>query len=133
MVTKPPDFTRCYKKNNMTYIKKKKSPRLLRQALFKQAFTLVLITVSIFRRLSLELDMLLNNLPPPSSYSTHTLPAKLPQAHKVPIGLLQAEEKALEGQVSSLTNKRDQLAGELEGLISQVSTCCYWYIMVVTF
>lgn len=120
-------------KKNMTYMKKKNHPG------FNTGFysnrplrTLVLITVSIFRRLSLELDMLLNDLPPPSSYSTHTLPAKLPQAHKVPIGLLQAEEKALEGQVSSLTNKRDQLAGELEGLISQVSTCCYWY-MVVTF
>ena len=66
--------------------------------------------------------MLLNDLPPPSttSYSSSTLPAKL-TVHKVPIPLLQAEEKALEGQVTNLTNKREKLAGELEGLISQVS------------
>lgn len=86
----------------------------------------------LFRKLSRELDMLLNDLPPPSSHMT--LPAKLGPTHKIiPVTVvppseggeppscdLRVEGEALQGQVHNLTNKRKQLAGELEGLISQV-------------
>ena len=81
--------------------------------------------------------MLLNDLPGPQpavqqnrSYST--LPSKFvtkaypPAPNTVggsgdPLQSLQAEERALKGQLTSLNDKREKLAGELEGLISQVS------------
>ena len=84
----------------------------------------------------MEVDMLLNDLPVPKKiplpqqprhHSFSTLPSKvLPQGAN-PLHSLQAEERALEGQLSSLTDKREKLAGELEGLISQVSYCLMSY------
>lgn len=80
----------------------------------------------------MEVDMLLNDLPSssdsmiqPRHNSFSTLPSKVyprtfPRAVS-PLQSLQAEGKVLEGQLSTLSNKREKLAGELEGLISQVS------------
>ena len=77
----------------------------------------------------MEVDMLLNDLPTagpkvqPRHNSFSTLPSKVyPKSFPRGNALqsLQAEEKVLEGQLSTLTNKREKLAGELEGLISQV-------------
>lgn len=80
----------------------------------------------INRKLSMELDMLLSDLPPVEPHPTATPPLQVPStlAYRValPLQHLQQEEKVLEGQVSNLTNKRQQLAGELEGLISQVQS-----------
>ena len=77
----------------------------------------------------MELDMLLNDLPQPSATPPPKLPAPSLTAYRIPVPSVGAkgdlehlhqEERALEGQVNNLTNKREQLAGELEGLISQV-------------
>ena len=89
------------------------------------------------RRLSMELDILMNDFDFPAGGSG-TLPARLPSSSKAsykiyvgpsatlpksnppPLRQLQDQEVALERELSNQTNKRDQLAGELEGLISQV-------------
>ncbi len=83
--------------------------------------------------------MLLNDLPspglqPPRHNSFSTLPSKVyPKSFPRGNALqnLQAEEKVLEGQLSTLANTREKLAGELEGLISQVrrSHDCHMTIM----
>ena len=84
--------------------------------------------------------MLLSDLPgdatpaPKLSLAAHKMadltqhgPSAIITAYKVPLGGdasiqgLQEEGAALEGQVDSLSNRREQLAGELQGLISQVS------------
>lgn len=82
----------------------------------------------------MELDMILNDLPPPGpcpappKIPTHSTTAYRVPVERVPVtggegdirNRLQEEEKVLEGQLSNLSNKRNQLTGELEGLISQV-------------
>jgi hypothetical protein len=75
----------------------------------------------------MEVDMLLSDLPPVDAPRPKlSVPSSL-TAYRVPvsggvnkINYLQQQEEALEGQVTDLTHKREQLAGELEGLISQV-------------
>ena len=95
-------------------------------------YTTIVLGVSVgnfvsSRKLSMELDMLLNDLPPAGG-PRPKLPTPSTTAYRIPLsgpGLdniqyLQKQEEALEGEVVNLTNKRQQLAGELEGLISQV-------------
>lgn len=71
----------------------------------------------------MELDMILNDLPPAAGPCLK-LPAPSLTAYRVPLSggvdYLQQQEEVLEGQLTNLTTKREQLAGELEGLISQV-------------
>lgn len=88
----------------------------------------------------MEVDMLLSDLPcdpiptPKLPLAPHKLadptqyrPSATVTAYKVPLGGdhtllgLQEEGEALEGQVDSLFSRREQLTGELQGLISQVS------------
>lgn len=57
----------------------------------------------------------------PLSHSSATTPTDHASPGVPSLQHLQVEEMALEGHVSSLTTKREHLAGELEGLISQAS------------
>lgn len=86
----------------------------------------------------MELDILLNDLPPAEG-PRPKLPIPSTTVYRVPVsgrpGLnniqyLQKQEEALEGQVANLTNKREQLAGELEGLISQV--CGHMIVIIIS-
>ncbi len=70
------------------------------------------------RRLSMEVDQLLSELPPPS---TQQPKLRLPSSGNM--SKLHMEEKALKGQVNSLSGRRGKLSGELNGLLSQVCVC----------
>ena len=65
------------------------------------------------RRLSIEVDQLLSQLPPPSTQPKLKLGPSS-------VSKLQLEERALKGQVNSLSGRRGKLSGELNGLLSQV-------------
>jgi len=99
------------------------------------------------RRLSIEVDQLLSELPTsPPSVPTHafTLPTRTSHAYTLPtrtshtstlpshslpanttltgsLQKLQVEEQELQSQVNQLTDKRDKLAHELSDLMSHVS------------
>lgn len=67
----------------------------------------------INRRLSMEVDQLLSELPPPSSQPKLKL-------NTTSMSKLQLEERALKGQINSLSGKRTKLSGELSGVLSQL-------------
>ncbi len=72
------------------------------------------------RRLSIEVDQLLSELPPPSTQQPKLLRLNSSGGN---ISKLHLEEKALRGQVHSLSGRRGKLSGELNGLLSQVRVC----------
>jgi len=78
--------------------------------------TLCNVFIVYNRRLSLEVDQLLSELPPPVSTGQKM---KIAPAS---VSKLQLEERSLKGQVGNLTGQRKKLSGELNGLLSQVST-----------
>ena len=71
-----------------------------------------------FRRLSEEVDQLLSQLPHPNSYADYDVPRNI-YGNKSQ-QRLRLEERALEGRLNELSDKRDKLANELHGLITQV-------------
>ena len=70
----------------------------------------------------MEVDQLLSELPPPSQ-------PKL-KINTANVSKLQLEERALKGQINSLSGRRAKLSGELSGVLSQVCVCvCGWMWM----
>lgn len=68
------------------------------------------------RRLSMEVDQLLNELPPASS-----LPPSFSGPMGNSLGKLREEQSQLQAQFSQLTDQRTKLSHELQGLLTQVS------------
>ena len=78
-----------------------------------------MITHTLIRRLSEEVDQLLGQIAEPNSYADYDVPRSIYGNRGQQ--RLRFEERALQGRLDELSNKRDKLANELHGLISQVS------------
>ena len=70
------------------------------------------------RRLSEEVDQLLGQIGEPNTYADYDVPRSIYGNGSQQ--RLRFEERALQGQLDELSNKRDKLANELHGLITQV-------------
>ena len=70
------------------------------------------------RRLSMEVDQLLGQIGEPNTYADYDVPRSIYGNRSQQ--RLKFEERALQGQLDELSNKRDKLANELHGLITQV-------------
>ena len=86
------------------------------------------------RHLSLEVDQLLGQIAEPNTYADYDVPRSIYGNRSQQ--RLRFEERALQGRLDELSNKRDKLANELHGLITQVRgkepftgnfvILCYW-------
>ena len=75
-------------------------------------------THTLPRRLSMEVDQLLGQIGEPNTYADYDVPRSIYGNRSQQ--RLRFEERALQGQLDELSNKRDKLANELHGLITQV-------------
>ena len=66
----------------------------------------------------MEVDQLLSQFPDPSSPTYHNVPRSI-YGNRSQLKL-RLEEQALQGRLDELSQKRDKLANELHGLISEV-------------
>ena len=73
---------------------------------------------TIDRRLSMEVEQILGDLPDGEGYGDYDVPRSFygPKRGE----RLRLEERALENRLQMLSSKRDKLAGELHGLINEV-------------
>ena len=84
--------------------------------MYECCLSLSLTHTHMYRRLSIEVDQLLSELPsdyPPMS--DNPVKTNTERLHK-----LHTEERTLQNQVNRLRNHRERLATELQGLITQV-------------
>jgi hypothetical protein len=66
----------------------------------------------------MEVDQLLGQIGEPNTYADYDVPRSIYGNRSQQ--RLRFEERALQGQLDQLSNKRDKLANELHGLITQV-------------
>ena len=69
----------------------------------------------------MEVDQLLGQLPDPNLYADYDVPRSIYGNRSQQ--RLRFEERALQGRLDELSDKRDKLANELQGLITQVCVC----------